>query len=207
MKKSLAILFTLFLLSGSAFAQSIGGFVGYGASAFGDKFFGEEAEDENQAKYVPVGAHILFGTGGNFEIGAEINYAAVPFTFDAGEYGDLEVEQLYYGALAKFKIGSGGGIWPYVRGGAGLYTGSVNVKYSEEAKAIGAEDESIDLKSAFGFNVGGGAELDFSSNNGLFAEFVYHIVTREFDQEEGEEGDTSFGANNWAIQVGFHFGL
>jgi opacity protein-like surface antigen len=202
MKKLLVILFTL-LLSGNIFSQSIGGFIGYGGSTFGDKFFGEEAEDENQAKYIPLGAHILFGTGGNFEIGAEINYAVVPFVFGVNDLGDLEVEQLYYGALAKFKIGSGGGIWPYVRGGAGLYTGSMNIKFSEEAKESGAEDKSVDFKSAFGFNVGGGAELDFSSNNGIFAELVYHIVNRELDVDESE----SFKASNWAIQVGFHFGL
>lgn len=206
MKKLLTILFALMIFSGSAFSQSIGIFIGYGSSAFGDDFFGEEAKDENQAKYIPVGGHILFGTGGNFEIGAEVNYALVPFTFSAGDLGDLEVEQLYYGALAKFKIGSGGGIWPYVRGGAGLYTGSSTFKVSDEMKNYGAEDYTFDMKSAFGFNVGGGAELDFSSNNGLFAEFVYHFVTRENDATDGEE-TSSFGANNWALHVGFHFGL
>jgi len=203
MKKLLPILFTLFLFTGNAFSQSIGVFVGYGSSAFGDDFFGDEAQDENQAKYIPVGAHLLFGTGGSFEFGAEINYAAVPFTFSMDEMGDMEVEQLYYGALAKFKIGSGGGLWPYVRGGAGLYTGKVNIKFSDEVKAFGAEDTSFDLKSAFGFNIGGGAELDFSANNGIYAEIVYHIVTREID----EEGSESFEANNWALHVGFHFGL
>ncbi len=208
MKKLRTILFALMLLSGSAFSQSIGAFLGYGASAFNDDFFGEEAQDENQAKYVPVGAYILFGSGGNFEIGAEVNYAVVPFTFSTGDWGDMEVEQFYYGALAKFKIGSGGGILPYVRGGAGIYTGAVNLKFSDAMKEIGAEDKSINLKNTFGFNVGGGAQLDFSNNNGLFAEFVYHVVNREFDTEDDNSSEvSSFGANNWAIHVGFHFAL
>jgi opacity protein-like surface antigen len=210
MKKLFLVLFTLFLFVGNVFSQSIGAFVGYGTSAFSD------LENTDQAGYVPVGAHILFGTGGNFEIGAEINYAAVPFTFDVQDprydfsLGETKIGQLYYGALAKFKIGSGGGILPYIRGGAGLYTGSIKMEYSEEFKkmyeeslGITLEDQETDLKSAFGFNVGGGAEIDFSSNNGIFAEFVYHFVKRELDKEGAE----SFTANNWAFHVGFHFGL
>ena len=54
MKKLLTILFALMIFSGSAFSQSIGVFIGYGASAFNEDFFGEEAKDEDQAKYVPV---------------------------------------------------------------------------------------------------------------------------------------------------------
>ncbi len=209
MKKLSLIFLALFLISGTAYSQSIGAFVGYGASAFDDM------DNTDQAGYIPVGGHILFGVA-MFEIGAEINYAVVPFTFESRDeeldmkLGESKIGQLYYGALAKFKIGSGGGIWPYVRAGAGMYTGSLKVELSDEFKTlyreqmgVELEDTEKDFKSAFGFNVGAGAEINFSSNNGLFAEAVYHIVDRELDADGAE----SFTANNWAIHVGFHFGL
>ncbi|MDA3862178.1 MAG: outer membrane beta-barrel protein [Melioribacteraceae bacterium] len=207
MKKLSLILLSLFLLSGTAFSQSIGVFVGYGSSAFGDDFFGEDSEVE-QAKYLPLGAQLLFGSGGAFEFGAEVNYALVPFTFETEGFGDTKINQLYYGALAKFKIGSGAGLVPYVRGGAGLYTGTVEIDFNEEWEAFGLEDTDLDLKSAFGFNVGAGAEMNLSNSGGLFAEFVYHIVEREFDAEDTEmEENEPFGANNWALHIGFRFAL
>jgi len=208
MKKLIAIIFTMILLSGSVFSQSIGLFVGYGSSQF------DEQGLDTQSKYVPVGGHILFGAGA-FEIGAEISYAAVPFTYEVFnttynmKSGELKIEQLYYGALAKLKIGSGGGIWPYVRAGAGMYTGKMKAELTQEFKDFAAnngvivQDSEKNMKSAFGFNLGGGVELDFSENNGLFGEIVYHFVNRQVD----EPGSDSFKANNFAIQVGFHFGL
>ena len=191
------------LLTGSLFSQSIGVFGGYGSSAYGDDF----ADDFDQAKYIPVGAFVLFGSGSSFEIGGEINYAVTPFTFES-EFGDLKLNQLYYGALAKFKFGSGRGILPYVRGGAGLYTGTMEFDFSDEANAYGLEDAEFDLKNAFGFNVGGGIEIGMRQNDGFFAEFVYHIVDRELGADDTEqEENESFSANNWAIHVGVSFGL
>ena len=214
MKKLGLILLLLSLASGTAYSQSIGAFVGYGQSAFGEDSF-ELGDETEQANYIPLGVQILFGTGGNFEIGGEINYAVVPFTFEMNVFdthvADMEVEQLYFGALARFKIGTGSGIWPYIRGGAGIYTGSLNMNYTDEMKELylldtgmELEDESADFKSAFGFNAGVGAEINFSHNNGVFAEFVYHIVKREID---GEDAGGASSANNWALHVGFRFSL
>ncbi len=209
MKKLISILFILVFLTGSAYSQSIGVFVGYGTSAFGN------GEVDTQSKFVPVGAHILFGSGGAFEIGAEVSYAAVPFTFELNDAtvnmkaGEIKMGQLYYGALAKLKIGSGGGIWPYLRAGGGMYTGKIKSEFTQEYKDLAAtfgatvQDTEVNFKNAFGFNLGAGAEIDFSHNNGLFGEIVYHFVNREADQP----GSDSFKANNWVIQVGFHFGL
>ncbi|PIQ09691.1 MAG: hypothetical protein COW71_05270 [Ignavibacteriales bacterium CG18_big_fil_WC_8_21_14_2_50_31_20] len=49
-----------------------------------------------------------------------------------------------------------------------------------------------------------------SGNNGLFAELVYHIVDRELDIAEKDLADSESAkmtGNNFAIQVGFKFGL
>ena len=44
MKKLGLIFILLFFVSSSAYSQSIGAFVGYGSSAFGDDFFGKDNE-------------------------------------------------------------------------------------------------------------------------------------------------------------------
>ncbi|MBU0473573.1 MAG: porin family protein [Bacteroidetes bacterium] len=203
MKKLGLILLLLLLASGTAYSQSIGAFAGYGSSAFGD-------DVDEESNYIPVGAQLLFGSGGNFEFGVEVNYAVVPFIFSKGDIGDMKINQLYYGALAKFKFGTGRGIWPYLRAGAGMYTGTIEYDFTDEINEFGFDDVKMDFKNAFGFNVGAGAEMNISGNNGLFVEFVYHIVDRELDvnNEDMEEGDSSkMTANNWAIHVGFRFGL
>lgn len=197
MKKFIPILTVLFVLTGSLYSQSIGIFLGYGSSVFGDDF----ADNIEQSNYIPVGAFVMFGTGSSFEIGAEINFAVTPFTFES-QFGDLKLNQLYYGALAKFKFGHGG-ILPYVRGGAGLYTGTMEMDYSDEFNSNGVEDLEFDMKKAFGFNIGGGVDIKLNRNVGLYSEFVYHIVNREFDTDETE----SFDANNWAVHIGFIFSL
>jgi opacity protein-like surface antigen len=209
MKKLSLILLVFFFISGVAYSQSIGAFVGYGSSAFGDDFFGEDVES-SQANYIPLGAQLLFGNNGAFEFGGEINYAIIPFTFETDGWGETKLNQLYFGALAKFKIGSGygPGLVPYLRAGAGLYTGSADVDFTDEWNDLGLEDLEMDMKSAFGFNIGAGAEMNLNRGGGLFAEFVYHIVEREFDVDDTEmEDNEPFGANNWAIHVGFRFKL
>ena len=110
--------------------------------------------------------------------------------------------------MAKFKIGSGAGIVPYIRAGAGMYTGTFEMDFNDEWNNIGFEDTELDFKSAFGFNLGAGAEMNINRGGGLFAEFVYHVVERELDAEDTEnEENKPFGANNWALHVGFRFTL
>ncbi len=59
----------------------------------------------------------------------------------------------FYGAMAKFKIGSGyaAGLIPYIRGGAGLYTGSIDMDFTDELNQFGLEDTEVDLKKCFWF--------------------------------------------------------
>ena len=117
---------------------------------------------------------------------------------------DFQISQLYFGGLAKLRIGSGAGIHPYARAGAGLYTGDAKKEYSDEAKLIdpSLEDEKEDFKSAFGFNLGGGIEIDVSTNTGIFAELVYHMVNRELDMEGAEKKNMGSIVIYAGIQIG-----
>ena len=200
MKKLILILLSVVLFSSAAYSQSLGVFAGYGSSAFDDE------DLEEQSNYIPVGVHILFGSGGSFEFGAEVDYAVTPFTFEEEGFGDLIINQLYYGALAKVKFGSGDGMKPYARAGAGMYTGNFEFDYSDELKNLGAEDIEFEMKDSFGFNVGGGIDINMNATTGIFVEFVYHIVEREVEPGDGIETEP-FGANNWALHAGISFGL
>ncbi len=208
--KKLIMLFAIALfVAQPLFAQSsIGIFAGYGQSNF------DFSEDENfsQAGYVPVGVQFLMGVG-TFQLGAEIDYSAVPFGFEVSstyngvehKIADTKVTQLYYGLLAKWRVGTKAGFNPYLRAGAGLYTGDYKVEYSDEMKQAysSLEDETYKYKSAFGFNVGVGVNVDVATNTGVFIEAVYHKVKRQLDLE----GSEAEGHDNYAIHAGVNFGL
>lgn len=215
------LLVSLFFISAaSVFGQfSLGVFTGYGQSSFDDDILGSDSKIE-QAGYVPVGVQAGFNINtvsfGSIFVGAEFNYAVLPFTFDInGDIGngdeslaEFKVNQMVIGALAKFKFGKGN-IKPFVRLGGGAYMGGGDMEYSDKLKDYyqqfgqTLEDEEYDVKTAFGFNAGAGADFRLNPSTSFFAEFVYHIVDREPD----EEGAESFSANNWAIQLGAQFGL
>lgn len=74
MKKLFLVFLLIVVLTESNYSQSVGVFLGYGASAFSDDF----STEIEQANYIPVGANILFAVG-NFAAGGEINYAIAPF--------------------------------------------------------------------------------------------------------------------------------
>ncbi len=203
------IITIIFLFSASFFAQGQGSLVLFGG--YGQSFFSSEIGDENsdteEAKYIPVGAQLLFGVG-NFQVGGEVNYAAVPFTFQVNsgetELAELKITQLYYGAVVKFRLGTGAGLNPYVRAGAGIYTGKFQVDWTDEiTKLYGKEDSETDYKNAFGYNLGVGIELAVSPTSGIIGEFVYHKVDRTLDVEGAEAGK----ADNAALHVGFKLGF
>lgn len=207
MKKFILIVI-MFLFTSIGFSQEQGSFVLF--AGYGQSFFADDLSDDGyqveEAKYLPVGIQVLWGLG-NLQLGGEVNYAAVPFTFQLGDesvdLGEISISQLYYGILANFRLGTGSGIIPYIRGGGGMYTGTFKVDFSDDLNALGSEDSEVDFKSTFGFNFGAGIEINLSPNSGIIAELVYHKVNRKLDLEGAEEGK----ADNAAVQVGFKFGF
>jgi hypothetical protein len=117
------------------------------------------------------------------------------FELDGEKIGEQKVTQTIIGVLGKYEIGQGR-MRPHVRGGAGMYMGKV--KFDAEEGYTAGDD--IDLKSAFGFNFGGGITADWGYDKFWVAEFVYHIVSREADIE-GYDTEPE-GSNNWAVQLG-----
>ncbi len=207
MKKNIAVIL-VFVLSTVLYAQDSGSlvfFAGYGQSAFADELNDDNSQFE-ESKYIPVGIQLLLGVD-NLQVGAEVNYAVVPFTFamslNGTEFGEVQITQLYYGAVAKIRLGSGSGLIPYFRGGGGIYSGKFKVDYTDEFNSLGFEDSEMKFKSAFGFNFGVGVEINLSPNSGLVGELFYHKVKRQLDEEGAEEGK----ADNLALQVGFQFGF
>lgn len=220
MKRFTLLFILLFLCAISINGQgSIAIFGGYGQSSFDEDLFGGDTKIE-QAGYLPTGIQLGYNLSGmqfgTILVGAEFNYAVSPFTFDiSGDLGsgeqtlaEIKINQMLIGALVKVKLGNSN-FNPFIRLGGGAYMGGVDTEYTDELKNYyqqngqSLEDEEEDLKTAFGFNVGAGADIQMGSSNTFFLEFVYHIVSREADVENAE----SFVANNWAAQVGVKFGL
>jgi hypothetical protein len=216
----IALIVTLFLTISLQAQISVGIYSGFGQSSFDEDILGEGGKIE-QAGYIPAGLQIGYNLSkmdfGAVFVGAEINYSLVPFTFgmsdDIGNgtenLADFKINQMVIAALVKIKFGKSN-IKPFVRLGGGSYTGGADLEYTEKIKQFvlqqtgqKLEDEEIDIKSAFGFNIGAGADFNLGSSSVLFGEFVYHIVSREVDQKGAE----SFGANNWAAHLGIQFKL
>ncbi len=206
MKQLLVVFLALLFIAFSVQAQSqIGIFGGYGKSNF--DLSDENGEDSglDQSSFIPVGAELLFGS--KFQIGAEVSYSVSPFSFKAEEGGVTYVEerisQILVGGVVKIHFGEGT-IRPFVRGGAGLYMGKDEIDFNEEfSQFLGVTDTTINFKSAFGFNFGGGLKFQLGENSFLFGEFVYHMVKRELDVEGAEK----MKMDNWAIRGGIEFGL
>jgi opacity protein-like surface antigen len=207
--KTIILVAAMVFLTNGMFAQDQGAVVIFGG--YGQSFFSSEIGDENskteEAKYVPVGVQVLFGID-NFSVGGEVNYAAVPFTFtmssDGTDLADLTITQLYYGGVIKFRLGTHAGLNPYIRAGAGMYTGKFKVNWTDDVtRLLGYEDSETDYKSAFGYNLGAGFELAVSPTSGIIVEFVYHKVDRTLDIEGAEAGK----ADNAAIHAGFKLGF
>jgi hypothetical protein len=191
-KRLLYAVSILALLASGAYGQGkVGAFVGFGQSAFEDQ--------DDAAGYIPVGVQGLYQVAPGFSVGAEVNISAVKFTWEImDEYtgekaGEVSISQNVFGALAKYEFGQAS-IRPLLRAGLGMYMG----KSDAEPAAGYTGGGEVDYKSAFGFNIGGGATGCLGEKMFWLGEFVFHIVSREPDVEGAE----SAGANNWAVHAG-----
>jgi hypothetical protein len=149
---------------------------GYSMSAF-----------ENQgsaAGTIPLGLSLGFKATPALEIGGEFFYPLGGYEFESTQY-DVKVKstlnQMMAGAYGRYLLGSGNAK-PFLKAGIGYYMGDAKVE------ATGYPSETEKIKSAVGFNVGGGLQLE----SGMSIGFVYNIITRE-----------ESGMNTWAVLVGY----
>lgn len=183
------LLATLFLAFG-LFAQesqfTLSAVGGYAMSAFEDQ--------DDAAGALPVGVQVGYKFKPNMIVGGEINMALGGFSWELNQSGykiTSTANQTLIGAFGKYYF-SEGKYLPYGRVGVGMYTGDGEAKVEYQGQS---EKQTINIDSAIGFNIGGGVLLP---EKGIFAEFIYHIVSRK------AEGESS-GMNYWAIQVGYQF--
>lgn len=199
----------------------IGVYTGYSLSSF-------EAQ-ESSADMLPLGAQVYYSLESvpfvSFNFGLDFNYSIIPFSFlittnTGEEVFTREQNQLHLGALIKVKFAKKFILNPFIRFGAGLYSGNQTLVFNaaivQEAqqKQIALPPE-LEVSSVFGFNFGGGMDIKFTESGrfGMFLEFVYHLHSREIDEsplnifEGANFAKSTFGFNNWAILLGFQFGF
>ena len=160
----------------------------------------------------------------DLKFGLEFNYLVPPFSFDIeGSSGKLVTrnqKQLFVGALVKVLIVNSFVLSPYLRLGAGLYSGGHTLEFADAIKQEAQQQQiplpdELDISSSFGFSLGFGFEYKLPSmtKTGLFTEFVYNIVSREIDESplnilaeaRNRFNKNTQGANSWSILAGIQF--
>jgi opacity protein-like surface antigen len=215
------LLFTAFLVSIVVFTSSaqfsLSVYSGAGRSSFDKDIFNDPSLPTvkfSQSSYVPLGAQLNFNLPFILSVGAEVNYAIVPYSFDINypingqdtKVAELKAHQLFLGVVAKARL-LPGPIVPYARVGAGLISGDIDIHWTDQIKqylgpyGVALKDSTINIKEAVGVNIGAGVEINFSESGGLFGEIVYYFIQREEDIKNAQ----SFQANNYGIQVGWQF--
>lgn len=175
------------VISSFGMAQSVGIFAGYLNSAF--------EEQVDAAGGFELGATFVLDALPVIEAGVEYSTTVSPFEFESellGQKITSKFNNSMFGVYGKFNI-SVPAFTPYIRAGAGYYSGSVEV-------SGGGQSATVDFKNTLGFNVGAGLE----TFTGLYAEFVYHIVSKELDDPTAAG---SAGANYWGLRAGYLFSL
>lgn len=180
-------------ISSSLFAQtnlSIGLYSGVLFSAFED-------QDESITA-IPVGGYLGMQVSENIEVGAEFSLLALPFeekTTDAGVDVTTTLTQNLIGGYVRMYFPANT-ITPYVRAGVGYYTG----QFEFTAGDFGGLSFDADFEGTIGFNIGAG----IGSDSGLYAEFIYHILSQKIDLP-GSGAATAY--NNFGVQIGYAFSI
>ncbi len=205
----------MFITVNAQVALSI--YSGVGRSSFDKNIINNsitDLADFSQAEYIPIGAQLTYSLPFLLTFGADVNYAAVPFTFDVSadvlgqnmKISELKVHQLMMDIFVKARL-LPGPIVPYAKAGAGLVSGNIDINWTDQFKQLASQygfalqDSTINVKYAIGVNLGAGLEINFGQSGGLFGEIVYYFVQREQDIK----GAQSFQANSYAILVGWQF--
>ena len=177
-------------------------------SGYGKTVFENTA---NQSEYLPAGIQLMFGVP-VFNFGIEANYSITPIIYDVRDIESkknlkqIKFNQLFIGPVIKINL-AWGNIIPYLRIGAGLYTGKERVTWYKEAKRTASADGIIlkDYKASFknrmGANLGGGFNFELWRYSGFFFEYVYHFISRQ----ENIPGSVLFKADSWTFSFGYKF--
>lgn len=195
----LAGLLVLVVGISTGFAQSglkVNVSTGYSMTAFEEDLYSDAAGTlplglsigKQITPALEAGVELLYPLGGYTW---EIEFEGIPGFIDSYK-ADATINQILYGVYGRYMLGSGSGLKPFAKAGVGLYTGGGTVE-------VEGESEDFDIKSAVGFNIGGGVYV----KENLWVQFQYHIVSREPDEEDAEKS----GANTWDVMVGYVFGL
>ena len=190
---------SILLFSTFGMAQSIGIFAGYTGSSFDENPAYDTGVDVETTNGMEIGAAFVFDALPIIEAGVEYSKSITPFEMKTKIQGTeftQKSSQSMFGAFVRFSFAVPV-VTPYIRAGAGYYTGSSETNLPDALKDVAGLD--TDYKSTLGFNIGAGVDVLF----GLNAEFVYHIVSKELDVTDAK----SFGANYWGLRVGYYFSL
>jgi len=176
-------------------------FSGYGKTVFENV--------ANQAEYLHAGVQLMFGVP-VVNFGIEANYSVTPITYAAENIQGkqnlkkIKYNQFFIGSVIKINLAAGN-IIPYIRMGAGLYTGKARVTWYEEVKSTALDDGiiltdyEVSLKNKLGVNLGGGFNLELWRYSGFFFEYVYYFISRR----ENIPGSVLFKADNWTFSFGY----
>jgi len=213
----------IFFIVQPAFGQvKIGFYTGFGLSSF-------EWEGATSAETLPVGLQVYYSLESiefvSLNFGLDFNYSAIPFSYTVSNAADQELltreqNQLHIGALFKLKFAKEFILNPYIRLGAGLYSGGHSLIFVDALVQQAQQQQiplpaELEISDNIGFNFGGGLDLKLTSsgNLGLFLEFVYHLNNRELDESQLNilQGvnlqKRDFGFDNLAILLGFQVGF
>ena len=196
----LAVVVVLVVAASAGFAQS--GFkvnvsTGYSLTAFEEDPYSQDAAGtlplglsvgKQVTPALEAGVELLYPLGGYTW---EIEYTGIPGFVDSYK-ANSTINQVLYGVYGRYLFNSSFRWNPFVKAGVGLYTGGGTVEVDDES-------EDFDIKSAVGFNMGGGVYV----KDNVWVQFQYHIVSRKPDEEDADKS----GANTWDVMAGYVFEL